>query len=100
MAVGDTVFAISDVAPDALVTIQPAGSEEWVIHLIEFENTIEIIRTNGAISVDGWQVTGGADPGPGNQPGIWHVTNTFYLQIRNKGTVNQVISYSGVIIKV
>jgi len=94
MAVGDVVSNLQSVSASAYLTIQPSAGVEWVIHNIYHESDIEVYFTNGTneVKVD-------SESGNGDLQGVWHVTNSYYLKVKNVDTAAKLIGYDGVVTK-
>jgi len=94
MAVGDVVSNLQSVSASAYLTIQPSAGVEWVIHNIYHESDIEVYFTNGTneVKVD-------SESGNGDLQGVWHVTNSYYLKVKNADTAAKLIGYDGVVTK-
>jgi hypothetical protein len=75
---GDPIADCSLVASGASATIRPGAGESWIIHNIWFKYNVELIRTNGTVTLDGLQFLG-----PDFLPTVFHVTNGNYLQVKN-----------------
>lgn len=92
-AAGDVVSDYASVASNGLMTIQPTGTEQWMIHTIFSEPgvAIEVQMTDGTPkTIDA--LSGGSVHGL-----TWRVTNAKYLLIKNMNAGAKYIGYQGVI---
>ena len=80
MAVGDVVADCSAAVADAAsATIQPGVGVEWVIHNIDFEDLVEIYRTDGVSSI----LIHSSVADETEYPCARHLTNGDYLTVKN-----------------
>ena len=95
--IGSAIGTVSLISPSGTLEIHPSGSEEWVIHNLYFGEAtfdIQIISSNATITFDSF-------PGPGALTGFWfHLTNSQYLRIINKGSETIPAGYDGIVTKV
>lgn len=95
MAIGDTVSALTSVADDAYLDVQPGVGAEWIIHNIFCPNDadIELYVSDGTNSVLIDTNTGGY------MNTRFHPKNAIYLKIRNVSGVAAYLGYDGVVSK-
>jgi hypothetical protein len=93
MAVGDVKSGLSSVAANGYLDIRPPTGEEWVIHNIYHAYDVDLAFTDGTNVLTFDTDTGG---------GVYakyafHVTNSLWIRVVNKDTVNaRLIGYDGV----
>lgn len=92
MAVGDAVGKIVSLTPTSTYDIKPDAGVQWVLHNLKFDGAVEFYDTDG-INALKWDsdTTFGA-----TLNGAFHLTNTFWLQLKNIDTVDILISYDGI----
>lgn len=93
MAAGDVVSGFStSVANNGFMTIQASTGQEWVIHNIYYAGAVEFYVTDGTNSIKFDSDTGaGARLG-----GVFHVTETKYLQVKNVAGTTAHLAYDGI----
>ena len=94
MAVGDAkVFGDNNIANDGTLNIDP-GTDEWLIQIIESGQgkAMEIYATedDGATFSLIFSTTGGP------VQGVWRITNTYWLRLKNKSGGTAYMGYRGV----
>jgi hypothetical protein len=95
MAVGDSVTGISTIGAETSATIQPAGTEEWIIHNIYFGGNASIGVVQGS------SIWFDNEAGPGALSGyFFHLTNSHYFLVKNNSSGSICVSYDGIISKV
>ena len=95
MAVGDMVGALSSIASGSTLDVQPAGTEEWIIHNIYHEDDIELQFYDGANVI-----TFDSELGSGTYSRFsFHCKNALRLRVKNNASSNKLIGYDGVISK-
>jgi DNA-binding beta-propeller fold protein YncE len=94
-AVGDIVSGYdNDRAADGTFDIKPAGTVEWVIHNIYFEDAGEVYWNDGTHSF----IIATVAAGGGILNGLFsHVNATNYLTLKNKNAGAKDMGYDGVI---
>ncbi len=82
-AVNDTQIDCRSVAAGATSDVQPAGTDEWSIHLLEFDAniTLQMFKSSGSVTVEFVTYIG-----PGSQPVTIEITNGIFLRIKNPST--------------
>ena len=96
MTVGDQATSIETVIDDASMTIQPAGTSEYVIHniYVPVNADIELYKTNGTLTVR-------ADINTGSLFNFFfHASNTDYITVKNVSGGTIEIAYDGTVTKV
>lgn len=95
MAVGDVVAAHSSVAASGYLDIQPGSGVEWVIHNLYYGAAMELYRTDGTndVKIDS-DSTAGCRMGA-----VFHVTNSYYLRLKNVSASSAYFGYDGVVTK-
>lgn len=96
MAAGDVVSGLSSVSSGNYLSMQPAGSDEWVIHNICHDAgdfNLYFYDGSSRVLVDIHQ--------SGNSGGGWlglflHCTNSRYYQVQNTEGSAKNISYDGI----
>jgi hypothetical protein len=94
MAIGDIVSDIESIAASGYLTIQPTGTEEWIIHNIYHEWDVDLQFYDGANAL-----TFDTDPGANVYPRYaFHCNNTRYIRVKNIHISSaKLIGYDGVI---
>jgi len=92
-AVGDVVADCQDITTGARLDIQPAGSDEWIIHNLVFDANITLERYDGTLTAIGPSFIG---PDWQNFSPGFHVDNTDRLRIVNDDAGTQTICYDGI----
>lgn len=96
MAVGDVKSGIATLSAGGVLDIKPPVGEEWIIHNLYYDANgfkMEFIMTNGTIDIPFDN-----DNSIGARMGmVTHVTNSYYLKVRNSsaGAVMK-IAYDGI----
>lgn len=93
MAVGDIVSNLTSVGATSFLDIQPAGTEEWIIHNIYHEFDVTVVWYDGANSINFHTSTGA---------GIlarftFHVNNARWIRVYNPDGNAKLIGYDGVV---
>jgi hypothetical protein len=95
MAIGDVTIALSPVADDGYLDIQPGPGVEWVIHniLAPIDTAVELYLSNGTneIKVD--------EHSAGFVDVHFHCTNSIYYRIKNVSGATAYLGYDGVVTK-
>jgi len=93
MAVGDVKNGLSvAVGAGSSMSIQPAGSDEYVIHNIHHADAVELYFTDGANDI---KISN--DTSFGAWTGMFfHVTNSIYLKVKNVAAGAQNLGYDGI----
>jgi len=92
MAIGDVHATISSVIGSATLQIRPDIGDEWVIHNIFSSSSIDIVSVNGSN-----RCTFDTLIGPGALTAyFFHVTNTQYMELINKGSSTIECGYDGI----
>jgi len=86
---------LQSVAAGAYLTIQPPTNEEWVIHNIYHEGSIQVELYDGTNSLVFIEESG---------RGVlayfdFHVTNGIYLRVKNTESSAKLVGYDGVVTK-
>lgn len=95
MAQGDVKSGVKTIAvgTSSVVDIKPASGEEWVIHNLYYSAGIAMQMTDGTniIEFD-------SDTNSGARLGaVFHLTNSYWLRIRNTSASSTVlVSYDGI----
>lgn len=89
-AVDGIVIAQSSIAAAASLTIQPTGTEEWMIRNIWYGGAVELYRTDGSNAV---KIT--SDTVASQIPVCLHITNAIYLTVKNVSAGSLIIGYDG-----
>ena len=92
MAIGNSVQNISSISQQAYLTLQPTGTDEWIIHNIYSNGMIEIYFYNGSIQI----LVERVNPGRSITNRRFHCTNSKYYRIKNVEYNNINIGYDGV----
>lgn len=96
-AVGDVTNAWGySIIDDGYLTIQPPSGEEWVIHNIYSEDSVDLYFTDGTDSILFDSELGAATW----SKQAFHVTNTHYIQVKNVSGYSTTIGYDGIVTKV
>jgi hypothetical protein len=97
MASGDAVNALASVAASGTLNIQPGAGNEWIVHNIFLPegstSGVEVYAVTGAVECLLKTVT---DP---LLTFNFHVTNTYFLKLKNLAGVNVVLGYDGIVVK-
>jgi hypothetical protein len=94
MAVGDVVSDLQSIAAVSYLDIQPAGTEEWIIHNIYHEFDVQLEWYDGVNSIVFHSSVG---------PGIlarftFHINNARWIRVYNPDPgVAKLIGYDGVV---
>lgn len=95
MAIGDVTIALSSVADDGYLDIQPGSGVEWVIHniLAAIGTSVELYMSDGTneIMVD--------ESSSGFVDVHFHCTNSIYYRIKNVSGGTVYLGYDGVVTK-
>ncbi|MEM1879171.1 MAG: hypothetical protein QXJ18_05365 [Desulfurococcaceae archaeon] len=93
MTVGSVRSGLASVPANGYLDIRPPEGEEWVIHNIYHEYDVDLILTDGTLSL-----TFDTDYGAGVYARYaFHVTNTLWIRVRNRDTtIHRLIGYDGV----
>jgi len=84
---------LQSIADQASMVIQPNGTEEWVIHNIEYGGAMELYRVSAAGSL-----LFDSDTGSGARLGYaFHVTLTQWLEMKNVSGGPVLIGYDGIV---
>jgi len=94
MAAGDVVAAHSSVEDDAYLTIQAGAGAEWTVHNVYTPGAAELYRTDGSNDILIDSVEDGGWFGY-----FFHVTNSYYLKVKNTSGGAQYMGYDGVVTK-
>jgi hypothetical protein len=93
MAAGDAVAAISSIANNSSLTIQPGSGVEWCIHNISTgSGNAELYMTDGSN-------TSKVDTSTGWAGYAWFLTNSVYLTVKNVSGGTLYFGYTGVVTK-
>lgn len=95
MALGDVKSGISTLAAGTtnVYTIQPPTGEEWVIHNLYYSAGMEMSMTNGTLILP-FDTDGSAGARLG---AMFHLTNGYYMTIRNtSASASVIVSYDGI----
>ena len=93
MAAGDVKCGFqASLANDGTYNVQPGSGEEWVIHNVYGAGSMELYLINGANSILIDSMTGAG----GFFGMCYHLTNTQYLQIKNKNGGSAHFAYDGI----
>jgi hypothetical protein len=92
MARGDVKSGIASVANNGFLTIQPGSTEEWVIHDLYHAAGCDVQITNGTDIITIESPTGAGQKNNRTH----HLTNTFYMKIKNTSGSTAVYGYDGV----
>lgn len=95
MPVGDTRSDLRLIASGAYLEIRPPTNEEWIIHNLWHGASAELFFTDGTNYIKGDTTTG---------EGAWlnfnfHVTNTRFLALRNRGPGGALMGFDGIVSK-
>ena len=97
MTSGDAVNALSSIGTGAYLTIQPGAGVEWIIHnlLVPDGSTsgVEVYEFTGATSLLIATITSSM------LSHNFHLTNTYYLKMKNLSTGSVVLGYDGIVVK-
>jgi hypothetical protein len=93
LSVGDVKSGLVSVAADGYLDIRPPAGEEWVIHNIYHAYDVGLAFTDGTNVL-----TFDTDAGAGVYAKYaFHVTNSLWIRVTNKDTVNaRLIGYDGI----
>lgn len=92
MAIGDVQATLSSVIGSATLQVRPGAGDEWVIHNIHSSSSIDIVTVNGAN-----RCTFDTLIGPGALTAyFFHVTNTQYIELINKGASTITAGFDGI----
>jgi len=92
MAVGDVKSGLFSVSGQGVLNIQPPSSEEWVIHNIYHESSIELYFSSGANDL-----LFDSDAGNGVYAKYaFHVTNHNFIKVKNTCDSTYLIGYDGI----
>lgn len=92
MAIGDVRSGISSISSNGFLNIQPPSGEEWVIHNIYHEDSVELYFSDGTNNL-----LFDAEQGVGYWAWYeFHVTNSRYLRVKNVTASAKLIGYDGV----
>ena len=95
MAVGDVTSALSSVANNAYLDIQPAAGVEWVVHNLYHKGSAELYISDGSNEIKVM-----ADTSESGWLGYYlHCNNTLYYRIKNISGGAIYLGYDGVITK-
>lgn len=94
MAIGDIVSDIDSVVASGVLSIQPTGTEEWIIHNIYHEYDVDLQFYDGSNTL-----TFETDTGKNVIPRYaFHCTNVKYIRVKNNHlSETKLIGYDGVI---
>jgi hypothetical protein len=94
-SVGDVVSGLSSLAQYDSLAIQPGSGEEWVIHNIYFDKSIQVQFYDGSnVLTFDWVTYLGSRPWR-----VFHLTNGRYLRLYALDTGTTLAGYDGVRIK-
>lgn len=92
MAVGDIKSGLASVGAGAFLDIRPPSGEEWSIHNIYHEDSVELYFSDGTNNL-----LFDSAYGKGVYAFfIFHVTNTRYLRVKNLASAARLIGYDGI----
>jgi hypothetical protein len=95
MAVGDVFDGSATLTAGASVDIRPSAGVEAVIHNIYHDGDVELIKTDGTVSV-----SFDSDVGKGVYAKFSiHVTNSRWLQVKNISAGTVKVSWDGIVTK-
>jgi|SRR5581483_3311130 len=92
-AVNDTQVDCRSVSAGATSDVQPAGTDEWSIHLLEFDGDIvlQMFKSSGSVTTEFKRYLG-----PDFQPVVIEITNGIFLRVKNpSGTASLTFCYHG-----
>lgn len=79
MARGDAIVSGATLSGAQAWTLQPSGTEEWIIHNVYHGNDVDV-RISSATGY----VIAGSNSGEGSLAKYqWHITNSQYMVIKN-----------------
>jgi len=97
MASGDAVNGLSSVAGSAYLSIQPGAGVEWIIHniLVPDGSTsgVEVYAWTGATYILIATITSSM------LTHNFHITNTYYLKLKNLAAGALYLGYDGIVVK-
>jgi len=91
MAKGDTKADMQQVLAGEFLEIRPPAGEEWSIHNIYFEDSIEVYRSNGTYDLKFHPETSAGFLAKHT----FHVTNGQFIKVKNPTAIARYIAYDG-----
>ena len=85
------INSMESVAQNAYLTIQPVGSEVFIVQNLYFEGDMELYLTDGTNS---FLIE--SETSENRLEGTWYLTSDHYLKIKNKEATAKLLSYDGV----
>ena len=96
MAIGDKVQAMTSLAQNAYLDIQPALVIQWTIHNLYWGQDVECYLYDGTNSIKFDSDTGaGARLG-----GVFNVTNSIRIRLKNTNASAAYFGYDGVVTRI
>lgn len=93
---GDKIGAIDSLADNAFLLLQPPSTEEWTIHNLHWNGSIELYFTDGSNDIlDGSSLTSGA-----RLNNYLNCRNNLYYKLKNISGDTLLVGYDGVATKV
>jgi len=92
LTVGDVKSGISSVADAGYLDVQPPSGEEWVVHNIYHEESVQLELYDGTNSLVFDSVTGKGIYAKFN----FHVRNAVRIRVKNISGATKLIGYDGV----
>lgn len=93
MAVGEKVKGMQIIPANGTYAVKPEVGQEWTLHNICSNNTVELMITDGTINLPFTDVNGSLGLGGGFRT---HLTNSHWLVIRNLQTSAVNVAFNGV----
>lgn len=94
MAKMDVVQSLESVAAAAYMTIRPSSGIEWAVHSIGHAGTASLSFYDGTNELT--FEASKAGPHCWNFY-VWHVTNTYYMRVKNEDGTAKIMYYDGVV---
>ncbi len=91
MAAGSVKSALVSVLASAVLDIQPGIGEEWIIHNIFHEDSVDLEFYDGTNILNFYSSTG-----KNNESVVFHLTNARRIRVKNTTAIAKLIGYDGV----
>ena len=95
MATGDLVGSVELIGAGAILTIQPPGAEEWIVHNIYHEAEVELIVAEGSYTL---LFASSSEKGSWSAY-FFHLKNAHWMRVKNTNAASKLIGYDGIISK-